>query len=192
MKEETMEKPDLTEKKLRGGLVYDGNLLKVHRDEVLLPGGKEASREWIDHPGAAAVIPVLPGNRVVLVRQFRYPVGREMLEIPAGKLDPGESPEECAKRETAEETGFYLNSLQKIGAFFTTVGFTNEIIHLFYSNDLQSYRPAREGPANADEDENLSVIIYPVAEVFRMIDEGLIMDAKTIIAFLRAQRKGLF
>ena len=186
-----MEKPDLTEKKIRGSLVYDGNLLKLHRDEVLLPGGKKTAREWIDHPGAAAVIPVLPGNRVVLVRQFRYPVGRETLEIPAGKLDPGESPEECAKRETAEETGFHINSLQSIGAFLTTAGFTDEIIHLFYTADLQPCRFGREGPANADEDEHLSVVIHPLTEVLQMIDEGLIMDAKTIIAFLRAQRKGL-
>ncbi|NLY89728.1 MAG: NUDIX hydrolase [Firmicutes bacterium] len=182
---------DLTEKKLRGRLVYDGSLLKVHRDEVLLPGGKKAAREWIDHPGAAAVIPVLPGNRVVLVRQFRYPIGREMLEIPAGKLDPGESPEECAKREAAEETGFHINSLQNLGAFFTTVGFTNEIIHLFYTADLEPRPSGREEPANPDEDEYLSVVIHPLAEVLQMIDEGLIMDAKTIIAFLRAQRKGL-
>src|SRR5690554_1252432 len=159
-----MEKPDLTEKKLRGSLVYDGSLLKVHRDEVLLSGGKKTTREWIDHPGAAAVIPVLPGNRVILVRQFRYPLGRETLEIPAGKLDPGESPEECARREVAEETGYYLNSLQDLGAFFTTAGFTNEIIHLFYTADLAPHPSGEEGPAHADEDEHLSVVIYPLAE----------------------------
>ncbi|NLW10168.1 MAG: NUDIX hydrolase [Firmicutes bacterium] len=186
-----MEKPDLTEKKLRGSLVYDGSLLKVHRDEVLLPGGKKSAREWIDHPGAAAVIPVLPGDRVVLVRQFRYPIGRETLEIPAGKLDPGESPAECAKREVAEETGFYLNSLQNLGAFLTTVGFTNEIIHLFYTADLAPGPSGRQRAIGPDEDEHLSVVIHPLSEVLRMIDEGLILDAKTIIAFFLAQRKGL-
>lgn len=191
---------DLSERKIQGGLAYDGSLLKLYRDEVLLPGGKKATREWIDHPGAAAVIPLLRaggnGNRVVLVRQFRYPIGRETLEIPAGKMDPGESPEECAIRELAEETGFYSGSLQGIGAFLTTPAFTNEIIHLFYTADLQPRLPGQEGArvheANADEDEHLSVVVLPVAKVLQMIDEGVIVDAKTIIAFLRAQRKGLF
>jgi len=174
----------LKEKKITGNLSYDGVLLKLHCDEVILPGGEKSVREWIDHPGAAAVIPLLPDNRVVLVRQFRYPVNRETLEIPAGKIDPGESPRQCAERELAEETGFSGGSFQKIGSFITTPAFTNEKIHLFLTK-----KPA-PGTTGPDEDEYVNTSILEISEVLNMIDQGLIMDAKTIIAFLLAQRKG--
>lgn len=176
---------NLKETKISGRLSYNGVLLKLHCDEVLLPGGEKSVREWIDHPGAAAVIPLLPENRVVLVRQFRYAVDRETLEIPAGKMDPGESPRQCAERELAEETGFSGGSFQKIGSFITTPAFTNERIHLFLTKNPV---PGKTGP---DEGEYVNTAILEVAEVLKMIDREIIVDAKTIIAFLLAQRKGL-
>lgn len=175
----------LIERKISGRLAYDGVLLKLYCDEVLLPGGEKTLREWIDHPGAAAVIPLLPGNRVVLVRQFRYPVQCETLEIPAGKMDPGETPRQCAERELAEETGFSGGSFEEIGSFVTTPAFTNERIHLFL------VRNPVPGPTGPDEGEYVKTAILEVAEVFKMIDREMIVDAKTIIAFFLAQRKGL-
>ena len=106
---------DLIEKKLKSEDVFDGNLLHVKRDTALLPNGEQATREWIQHPGASAVIPLLPTQEIILVRQYRYPVGRVTLEIPAGKLDaPDEDPLVCAKRELGEETGYTADTLRKL------------------------------------------------------------------------------
>lgn len=179
---------NLLERKISGSLVYDGNLLKLYKDEVILPNGKESAREWIDHPGAAAVLPLLGSGeeqRVIMVKQYRYPIGRETLEIPAGKLDPGETPLECARRELREETGYFGGELIPIGAFNTTPAFTNEVIHLFVAKDLQA------GSAGTDEDEFINTQTFPVAELLDLIAQGRIMDAKTIISLLRAERLGL-
>lgn len=179
---------DLLEKKLSGSLIYDGNLLKVHKDEVLLPNEKLSAREWVDHPGASAVIPLLStgkDRRIILVKQYRYPIGRETLEIPAGKLDPGETPQQCGERELREETGYFGGELIPIGAFFTTPAFTNEIIHLFVAKNLQA------GAAGTDEDEFINTLTIRVTEVLDLIEQGKIMDAKTIISLLKAERLGL-
>lgn len=176
---------DLKEKKLTSALVYDGVLLKLYRDDVALPDGEKSVREWIDHPGAAAVIPLVEDGQVLLVRQFRYPIGRETLEIPAGKLDPGESPRECAKRELQEETGFSGEDFIRIGAFVTTPAFTNEVIHLFLARNLT------DGTAATDFDEFINTVKLPLDEVLKRIEDGTIMDAKTIIAFLLALKLGL-
>lgn len=170
---------DLLEQKLSGEDVYDGTLLHVKRDKVLLPNGREAVREWIKHPGASSVIPVLPDGRVVLVRQYRYPVGQVTLEVPAGKLDvAGEDPLECAKRELSEETGYTAERIYKLTTIATTVGFSDEVIHLYAAEDLHG------GKQHTDEDEFINVVEVPLAEAVGMTADGRIIDAKTIISIL--------
>lgn len=175
----------MKEAKIKGRKVFDGVLLQVYQDEVRLPDGKQSVREWIDHPGASAVIPLDRGGRITLVQQFRYPLARETLEIPAGKLDPGESPMDCAKRELLEETGLFGGDFFSIGSLVTTPAFTNEKIHLFLAKDLDY------GEAERDSDEFITTRLFSIEEVFSLIAEGRIIDAKTTIAFLLARQLGL-
>ena len=176
---------DLVEKKRDEEMVFDGTLLKVRRTRVVLPDGKDAVREWINHPGASAVIPVFKNDETLLVRQFRYPMGHAMLEVPAGKIDPGESTLDCAIRELSEETGLVGGEFVKVGAVATTPGFTNEVIHLYICKDPSP------GAAHPDAGEFINCLRLPVAEVFQRIAEGQIQDGKTITAFLLARLQGL-
>ena len=158
---------DLLEKKLRSENIYDGVLLHVRRDTVTLPNGREAVREWVRHPGASAVLPVFEDGTVLLVRQYRYPVDRVTLEIPAGKLDsPKEDPLVCAVRELSEETGY------------TTVGFSNEYIHIYAAHDLQA------GAQHTDDDEFIHVVKMPLEEAVERVKSGEIFDAKSVTAIL--------
>lgn len=179
---------DLIEKKIASEDVYDGCLLHVKRDVVKLPNGKEAVREWIKHPGASAVTPILPNGDIIMVRQYRYPVGRVTLEIPAGKLDfVGEDPTSCAVRELEEETGYRAERLEKLTTVATTVGFSDEYIHLYMAEGLIS------GKQHTDEDEFLNVVRIPLQEAVEMVQDGRIVDAKTITSILLvAQKKGVF
>lgn len=170
----------LTEKKLDSKFVYDGCLLKVYADRVELPNGKESYREIIRHPGAAAVVPMLPDGRIVMVRQYRYPVGDTMLEIPAGKLDPGETPEACVARELAEETGYTSQHIRKLTAIHTAPGFADELIHIYQAQELVA------SVQHTDDDEFINVEIYSKKELRAMIDDGRISDAKTIVGLLLA------
>ena len=176
---------DLVEKKRDEEVVFDGTLLKVRRTRVELPDGNVAVREWINHPGASAVIPVFKSGETILVKQFRYPIGRETLEIPAGKLDPGESTLDCAIRELSEETGLVGGKFIKVGATVTTPGFTNEVIHLYVCQD------PTPGAAHPDAGEFINCLRLPVAEVFQRIADGQIQDGKTVTAFLLARLQGL-
>ncbi len=175
-----MKKITLEEMTISSEQVFEGELLHVFKDAVSLPNGKTSTREFIKHPGAVAVVPFTEEGQILMVRQFRYPLGMEMLEVPAGKLDPGEKPEECALREVAEETGFSPRNLRKIGPIHTTPGFSDEVIHLYLAQDLV---PSDKRP---DEDEFLKVERYAPSELRKMIAEGTISDAKTIIALLLA------
>ena len=174
---------DLIETKISSEAVYDGNLLHVKRDTVRLPDGNTSVREWITHPGASAVIPLLPDGRVVLVRQYRYPVQAVTLEIPAGKLDSaGEDPLECAKRELKEETGYTAEKYTMLTKVATTVGFSNEFIHIYAAEELAA------GEQCPDEDEFINIVKVPLEEAVEMVGDGRIYDAKSIAAvLLRAQ-----
>ena len=170
---------DLMEKKLSSESVFDGKLLHVRRDTVLLPNGHETTREWVAHPGASAVLPVTEDGNVVLVRQYRYPVERVTLEIPAGKLDvPGEDPLECAKRELKEETGYTAERYTKLFSLATTVGFSNEWIHIYLAKGLAA------GENCPDEDEFLNVVRMPLATAIEKIYDNTIIDGKTVTALL--------
>ena len=170
---------NLIEKKLSSEDVFDGVLLHVKRDQVELPNGNRAVREWIRHPGASAVIPLLPDGNIILVRQYRYPVERVTLEVPAGKLDaPDEDPLLCAKRELEEETGYHAEKLWKLTTIATTVGFSNEYIHLYAAEGLTP------GPQHPDEDEFINVRKVPLQEALEMTEDGRIFDAKSVISIL--------
>ncbi|NLP41147.1 MAG: NUDIX hydrolase [Veillonellaceae bacterium] len=172
----------LTEKFISAEKIYDGKILKVHRDTVMLPNNREATREVVDHPGAVAVVPILDDGRIVLVKQFRYPIGKVTLEIPAGKLDNNEDPEECVARELREETGYVAKQMIKLTSIYTAPGFTNEIIHLYIARDLVKKEVC------PDEDEFVDVEIYTPSDINTMINNSTITDAKTLIGLLLAGR----
>ena len=169
---------DLTEHYVSGGLVFDGSLLKVHRDTVRLPDGTTGSREYVRHPGAVAMVPLFDDGDVLLERQFRYPHGRTFIEVPAGKLETGEPPLETAKRELLEETGYVAADWTHLGAVHTTIGYSNETIELFVAKKLTA------GTARLDAGEFLEVLKVPFAEAIAMIRDGRITDAKSLAALL--------
>lgn len=170
---------NLIEKKISSTSVFDGCLLHVFKDDIELPNGNKAVREWIKHPGASAVIPLLPDGQIILVRQYRYPVAQVTLEVPAGKLDKeGEDPLECAKRELSEETGYTAEKIWKLTTIATTVGFSNEFIHLYAATDLKS------GRQHTDDDEFINVVKMPLADAVKLVEDGKIIDCKSIISIL--------
>jgi len=160
--------------------VFEGVLVKVDRERVLLPGGREATLETIRHPGAAAILPFTSEDTVLLIRQFRHAAGGFILEAPAGKLDHGEPPETCARRELEEEVGWRAGRLTPLGAIVTTPGFTDEVIWLYEAHDL------RLGRQSLEPDEVLEVLEVPLVRAVEMALAGEIRDAKTVCAVLLA------
>lgn len=165
----------LSEKKLDGKIVYDGKILKLNVDSVLLPNGKTAKREYINHSGGAAVLYV-ENNKVLLVRQFRYAYGKAIYEIPAGKLEKGEDPKVTAKRELEEETGYVTNDLKELFKLYPTPGYSDETIYVYLAENCL------KGSTNPDDDEFVECEFIEIEKVRKMIDSGEICDAKTIAA----------
>jgi ADP-ribose pyrophosphatase len=170
--------PDIEEKILSSEPIYDGKLVKLYRDTVQLPDGNRADREIVRHTGAVAMVPLLPGGDVLLVRQYRTAARRILLEIPAGTLEPGEDPLNAAVRELQEETGYKPGKLARLGAEFTAPGYTTEIIYLFIATDLEAAR------LDADDDEFIEVVRLPFDEAVRQVIAGEIPDGKTQLALL--------
>jgi ADP-ribose pyrophosphatase len=168
-------------KRLSSQRVYSGRLLKIDRDEVLLPNGRSTDLEMVRHPGAAAIVPFVSADDVLLVRQFRYAAGGFILEVPAGTLQPGEEPEACARREVEEESGHRAGRLVRLASIRTTPGFTDEIIHLYAAFDLT---PVAQ---RLDHDEVLTVERHPLARTLELIRDGGIVDAKSICALMLAR-----
>ena len=167
--------------------LYEGKVLNLDIDRVRFPDGSIGELELIRHSGAAAVIPFLddpnePDARIILLRQFRYAAGRFLYEIPAGRLERGEAPIECARRELLEEAGCTAESLRPLGGFFTTPGFIDEYIHVFIATGLT------RGVAKPEADEFIGLESHTSQDGLRMIDRGEIVDAKTIIALFMADR----
>ncbi|HOA55932.1 MAG: NUDIX hydrolase [Acetivibrionales bacterium] len=162
--------------------IYRGNIIDVDLLTVTLPDGREATRDIVRHPGAAAVIPLNEKGEIYMVRQFRKPLDAVSLEIPAGKLDAGEDPVICAGRELKEETGLTAEKLTFLVSLHSTPGFSDEVIHLFAATGL------KEGDSCADEDEFITTEKYSVAELIDMVLKGKITDAKSMIGILLADR----
>lgn len=172
------EHKDLTERRVSGELVYDGTLLKVQRDVVALPDGSRGVREYIRHPGAVAILPLFDDGRVLLERQYRYPHGREFIELPAGKLEPGEPHLETAKRELLEETGYTAGEWRRLGVIHTTIAYTDEAIELFLARKLA--QSARQ----LDDGEFIEILTLPFDEALAMVREGRITDSKSVAGLL--------
>jgi len=174
---------ELTEKKLDSRLVYDGGLLKVYRDTVELVNGRTAWRELIRHPGAVVMVPVDGEGYTYLVRQFRYPYDRVVLEVPAGKLEYGEDPFEAAKRELSEEIGAEASQWTDMGEMLPTPGYSDELQHVYLAQGLTF------GESHPDEDEFLELVRLPLREAAEMAVDGRIQDAKTVAVLLKAWSK---
>lgn len=179
---------DMREKQLSCEYFFEGRIMKARLDQALLPNGKTAPREVCEHVGGVGVLPIDRDGNVILVRQFRYPYGEEILEIPAGKLDhgEGESIADCGARELKEETGCTAGRLVPLGCVYPSPGFLTEVVHLFAALDLT------EGEMQPDEDEFVEVVRLPIAEVEQMVARDEIRDAKTALALYRASLKNLF
>jgi ADP-ribose pyrophosphatase len=166
--------------------IYTGRIVTLNLETVTLPNGATVELEIIHHPGAAAVVPMRNDRTVVLIRQYRHAVGGFIYEIPAGKLHPGEDPRECAARELEEEIGYRAATFQHLLSFYTTPGFTDEIIHIYRATDLT------RGTQDLGTDEVLEVIEMPLITAIDRIADGTIRDGKTIVglhaAFLRERR----
>lgn len=172
---------DLEEVRLGGEEVFSGRLLKVHRDRVRLPDGAEAVREYIRHPGAVAIVALFEDARVLLERQFRYPLRKVFVEIPAGKLEPGEDHLGTAKRELLEETGYVAAEWRRLGAVHNAIGYSDELIELWLARGLELREQALA------EGEFLEVFSLPMAEALAMVGDGRITDVKTVAGLLWLQ-----
>lgn len=165
----------LEETRIDGGVVYDGHFLKVEKDRIRLPDGSTSAREFIRHPGAVVILPLLPDGRVLLERQFRYPNGQVFIEFPAGKIDPGEEHLACARRELQEETGYTAERWRFVCTIHNAIAYSDEHLEIFLAEGLSA------GQQKLDAGEFLEVFSASVPELLEMVRRGEITDVKTII-----------
>ena len=179
---------ELFEKQLTSKQLFDGKIIKLYYDEVELPNGKMSFREIVRHSGAVCVIPVDDEGYVTMIRQFRYPFGRPLLEIPAGKLEPNEEPLSAVSRELEEESGIRADKIESLGIIYTTVAFTDEKIYAYLATGLTYH------DSHPDDDEFLEVFTMPLEELVAKVLTGEISDGKTQVAALKVytmlQQKG--
>jgi ADP-ribose pyrophosphatase len=169
---------DLTEHFVEGSQVFDGSLLKVYRDTVRLPDGSQGTREYIKHPGAVAIVALTEDRLLLLERQYRYPPRREFIEVPAGKVEPGEPHLETAKRELLEETGYVAERWTRLCSVDTAIGYTDEAIELFLAQKLTLKT------RKLDAGEFLETLLVPFDEAVAMVRDSRITDVKTVAAIL--------
>ncbi|HEV6968039.1 NUDIX hydrolase [Pelomonas sp. P7] len=172
----------LVERLLEGSQVYQGHFLDVRRDRVALPDGSISHREYIRHPGAVMVVPLLDDGQLLMERQYRYPMGRVMLEFPAGKLDAGEDPLACGQRELLEETGYRAAEWAYAGVLHNAIAYSDEGIHIFFARGLV------QGEQKLDEGEFLELVTHSARELDELAARGELTDAKTLIGLLWLQR----
>lgn len=171
---------NLSEKTKSSEYIFEGKIINLRRDVALLPNGKEATREVVEHKGGVCVLPMTENNEIIFVKQFRYPYMEELLEIPAGKRDSlDEEPLECGKRELREETGAESDNFVFLGKLYPSPGYVNEVIYMYYADNL------KYGKDNPDEDEFLDVVKIPFDKALEMVLDGSIKDAKTQTAVMK-------
>ena len=161
--------------------IYDGHVLNLRIDQVLLDDGTQSTREVVEHRGAVAIVPMLNNDHVLLVRQYRYPIGKELLEIPAGTLEIGEDPQIAAKRELEEETGYRSEQMTKITEIYMAPGYATEKIHVYLATNLERSKP------QLDEDERIEIKPVLFSAALQKVRSGEICDAKTVCGLYRAQ-----
>lgn len=166
---------DLTETTLSSEIVYQGRMLRVKCDRVRLPGGAESTREYVEHPGAVVILPVFKNGDVLLERQHRYPLHRDFIEFPAGKIDPGEDDLTCGKRELREETGYEAGDWLHVTTLYPCIGYANERLEFYRAQQLQHVGHAR------DADEFLEVLRVPFGEAMGWLKSGKICETKTVV-----------
>ncbi|MDM5156286.1 NUDIX hydrolase [Bacillus sp. DX1.1] len=177
---------NLAERTIATEPIFDGRVIKVRVDEVVLPNGEISKREIVNHPGAVAIIAVTDEGKIVLVEQYRKALEKEIVEIPAGKLEPGEKPEITAVRELEEETGYVCDSMEFVTSFYTSPGFADEILYVYKATGLKK----KEDKAALDEDEFVELMELSLEEAISLMQEQRIHDAKTIFAlqYLQLQK----
>lgn len=168
----------MKERTLSSRTVYRGRIFDVLVDEVELPSGRKTNREVVRHKGAVGLVPVLEDGRVVLEEQYRYPAEEILIEIPAGRLEEGEDPDDTAKRELLEETGYLADTMERVLTFFTTPGYTSEKLYLYIARGL------KKAESKPDFDENIRLMEISVEEALGLVEKGKIKDGKTIVALL--------
>lgn len=176
-----MDDAHLKEEGTASELLFKGNFLEAKRDTVRLPDGKSATREYIVHPGAVVVVPLLDDGRVAMVRQYRYPIDRVMTEFPAGKLDPGEDPLFCGQRELQEETGYTAREWAHAGAMHLAVAYSTEIIHIYFARGLTV------GSQQLDHEEFVELTAATPGQLLDWCRDGTVSDAKTLTCTLWLQ-----
>lgn len=174
---------DLAETLVQGETAYQGKFLTLRRDVARQADGREVVREYVQHPGAVVVIPLLDDGRVLVERQFRYPVGQVMTEFPAGKLDAGEDPLVCGQRELLEETGYTAREWAKAGILHLAIGYSDEIIHVYFARGLQA------GERRLDEGEQLDVHAVTADALLEAARRGEVTDSKTLSCLLWLQNQ---
>jgi ADP-ribose pyrophosphatase len=174
---------DLTERLIKSDTVYAGKLVRLHVDRVRVPGGTEVIREVVIHPGSVGMVPLLPGGKVALIRQYRHAVGKTLCEMPAGTLRADEDPEACARRELGEEIGQEAEEMEHLFSIYLTPGYCNELMHVYLARGL---RPAGGQP---EPDERIEVVTMPFDEALAMIERGKIQHAPTVCGLLAVARR---
>tara|TARA_X000001036_G_scaffold208031_1_gene195635 strand:- start:87 stop:629 length:543 start_codon:yes stop_codon:yes gene_type:complete len=169
---------DLKEDKISSTQIFSGKLIDLYLDNVRLPNGKKSTREWIDHPGAVCIVPILDNGDVLLIRQFRYGPREEFIEIPAGKIDKNEDPLKCGLRELEEETGYKSNKLTFLTNIHPAIGFSNEKMWMYLAEKLELSKK------KLDEDEFLELLPTPLNQAIEWVFSGKITDVKTIIGIM--------
>ncbi|WP_042223525.1 NUDIX hydrolase [Oceanobacillus manasiensis] len=176
------------EKTIETTSIYEGKVVDLRVDEVSLPNGKTAKRELIKHPGAVAVIPITKDQKIVFVEQYRKPLEKSLVEIPAGKVEVGEAPELTARRELEEETGYTTKDLSFVTSFYTSPGFADELMHIYITDEIEKL----ENPVGSDEDEFVEVLELTLDEAKEFVEQERIHDAKTNYAILYLHALGKY
>ena len=162
-------------------VVFSGRIIETRVDTILMPNGRQTTREVVRHPGAVAIIPIDSDDNALLVRQYRYAVGQTLLEIPAGVIEPGEAPDHTAQRELREETGYASRNLRPLGGIYSSPGFCDEMLYIYLARDLV------ESKLPGDDDEDITLERVPMSDVDRLIRLGEIQDAKSVAGLLMAR-----